>query len=203
MLYGRPMSNNPTTSEEFQRCGRKTCLQAGLPSEPSVRHRHQYSSRGTETGSTGTTQSRASQTRESYGCVSARCEGDLCTCRPPVRFVALHRVGQHTVRPGSGGASNGRNPFVTLADLCELYLAEGSSHKTLATVCADRGRIRNHIPGAGRPLAYRLDFGVAREFGEPLRTGLEQAGKTCRGVRGADGRRDGRPTLSASFRPQP
>ena len=43
------------------------------------------------------------ETRESYGCVSARCEGDLREC--PGRFVALDRVGPHTVGPDSSGAS--------------------------------------------------------------------------------------------------
>ncbi len=32
-----------------------------------------------------------------------------------------------------------------LADLCELYFTEGTSHKKPATLRADRGRIRNHI----------------------------------------------------------
>ena len=40
---------------------------------------------------------------------------------------------------------------MTLDDLCELYLAEGASHKKPATLRADRGRIRNHIlPVLGR-----------------------------------------------------
>ena len=83
-----------------------------MPSGHFVRHLHRNSIIGTETGSTGTTQSRASQTRESYGCVSARCEGDLrnagreagADIGPSPRLGARSRCGSRSladIRPGA------------------------------------------------------------------------------------------------------
>jgi integrase len=53
-----------------------------------------------------------------------------------------------------GAIASGENPAaarraeahtMTLAALCDLYLAEGTDHKKPTTLMSDRGRIRNHI----------------------------------------------------------
>lgn len=64
---------------------------------------------------------------------------------------------------------------VTVAELCDLYLAEGVSHKKALTLVSDRARIENHIkPLLGR---RRLDQ-VTRADVERLLTDVK-AGKTA------------------------
>jgi site-specific recombinase XerD len=46
---------------------------------------------------------------------------------------------------------------VTVAELCDLYLAEGSAHKKPSTLKADRGRINHHIkPLVGKKSAEKI-----------------------------------------------
>jgi integrase len=83
-----------------------------------------------------------------------------------------------------GSAAGGEDPAkvrkaearaMTLAALCELYLAEGTGHKKPATLKADRGRIKNHIvPTLGK---LRIDQ-IAREHVERMVRDVT-AGKTA------------------------
>ena len=79
----------------------------------------------------------------------------------PQRRIAIGKHGALTpeqarreVRKLLGAIAAGADPAshrkaearaMTLAALCDLYLAEGASHKKPLTLKADRGRIRNHI----------------------------------------------------------
>jgi integrase len=73
-----------------------------------------------------------------------------------------------------GAIAGGDNPAaarkaeartMTLATLCDLYLAEGTAHKKPKTLKADRGRIKNHIvPLLGK---LRIDR-IARTDGERM-----------------------------------
>jgi integrase len=66
---------------------------------------------------------------------------------------------------------------LTFAALCDLYLAEGVSHKKRSTIAADRGRIEHHL----KPLLGRKRVtAIAREDVERLLVDVK-AGKTREG----------------------
>lgn len=47
--------------------------------------------------------------------------------------------------PANGGQADNVYPSMTVAELCDLYLAEGCSTKKQSTIATDRGRITRHI----------------------------------------------------------
>jgi integrase len=75
---------------------------------------------------------------------------------------------------------------LTFAALCDLYLAEGVSHKKPSTIAADKGRIEHHL----KPLLGRKRVGaIAREDVERLlvdvKTGKTRAGEPEKRGRGS------------------
>jgi integrase len=61
------------------------------------------------------------------------------------RREALRLLGTIAAGADPAAARKAEARTMTLAALCELYLAEGAGHKKSTTLKADRGRIRNHI----------------------------------------------------------
>ena len=64
--------------------------------------------------------------------------------------------------PAQGKSADRR--AITVAELCDLYLAEGSAHKKASPLKADRGRIVHHV----KPLLARsvLRIWLARTWSE-------------------------------------
>jgi integrase len=61
------------------------------------------------------------------------------------RREALRLLGEVAKGSDPAEARRAEARQMTLAALCDLYLAEGTAHKKPATLKADRGRIKNHI----------------------------------------------------------
>lgn len=53
----------------------------------------------------------------------------------------------------------------TVADLCDLYIQEGTAHKKTSTLYVDQGRIKRHIkPLLGRKFVHRLSRSDVEQF---------------------------------------
>src|SRR6516164_9826815 len=61
------------------------------------------------------------------------------------RREALRLLGTIAAGDDPAAARKAEARTMTLAALCELYLAEGTAHKKPTTLKSDRGRIKNHI----------------------------------------------------------
>jgi integrase len=91
------------------------------------------------------------------------------------RREALRLLGEVAKGSDPAEARKAEARTMTLAALCDLYLAEGTGHKKPTTLKADRGRIRNHIaPTLGR---MRIDAITRADVERMLRE--VTAGKTA------------------------
>jgi site-specific recombinase XerD len=72
----------------------------------------------------------------------------------------------------------------TIADLCDLYLAEGVAHKKHSTLKADQGRIKHHIkPLLGRTRVDALTRAAVERFLIDVRKGTAVPGRPRPGER--------------------
>src|SRR5262249_50266817 len=73
---------------------------------------------------------------------------------------------------------------LTISELCDLYLAEGATHKKMSTLRADRGRIQNHIkPLLGRKHVDKITRGDIERMLVDVRRGTTAATKPKEGER--------------------
>ena len=64
----------------------------------------------------------------------------------------------------------------TVAELCEMYLAEGCDHKKQSTISVDRGRIARHIvPLLGRKLVNTISSNEIEQFMQDVAKGKTAA----------------------------
>ena len=83
--------------------------------------------------------------------------------------------------------------MLTVTELCDLYLAEGASHKKQSTLKSDRGRINHHL----RPLLGRKRIDrIARADIERMLINVK-AGKTAARYRRKASARPGASPLAA------
>ena len=73
---------------------------------------------------------------------------------------------------------------LTVSELCDLYLAEGATHKKASTLKADRGRILNHIkPLLGRKQVDKITRGDVERMLVDVRAGITAAAEPKEGKR--------------------
>ncbi|MBF0371591.1 MAG: integrase arm-type DNA-binding domain-containing protein [Magnetococcales bacterium] len=81
------------------------------------------------------------------------------------RKEATRVLGEVAAGKDPNADKNRERQAPTIANLCDLYMQEGSAHKKESTRYVDRGRIERHIkPLLGRKLVHRLTRGDVERF---------------------------------------